>query len=115
MSPATSGDHWQMQQCFNVFTDINKVFFMVLFHCCILLEIKLTTITTNVRTRHHNGRLVHKGYGTKTNPEAKVDSSSSFQVFGMGKGSTRDYLRLIEDMSSMLMSRDLHCMPMMDD
>ena len=42
-----SGEHWQMQQCFNVFTDIYKVFFfLVLFHCCILLEIKLTTTTT---------------------------------------------------------------------
>ena len=34
-----SGD--QMQQCFNVFTDIHKVLFPVLFHCCVLLEIKL--------------------------------------------------------------------------
>ena len=41
-----SGDHWQMQQCFNVFADIYTVFFfLVLFHCCILLEIKLTTTT----------------------------------------------------------------------
>ena len=40
-----SGDHWQMQQCFNVLTDIYKVFFLVLFHCCILLEIKLMTTT----------------------------------------------------------------------
>ena len=39
-----SGDHWQMFQCFNVFTDIYKVF-LVLFHYCILLEIKLTTKT----------------------------------------------------------------------
>ena len=40
-----SGDHWQMHQCFNVFTDIYKVFFLVLFHCCILLEIKRITAT----------------------------------------------------------------------
>ena len=36
---------WQMQQCFNVFTGIYQVLFQALFHCCILLEIKLTTTT----------------------------------------------------------------------
>ena len=36
-----SGDHWQMQQCFNVFIDIYKVLFLVLFHCYILLEMIL--------------------------------------------------------------------------
>ena len=39
-----SGDHCQMQQYFNVLTDICKVLFLVLFHCCILLEIKLAAI-----------------------------------------------------------------------
>ena len=40
-----SGDHWQMQQCFNVVTDIYTVFFLALFNCCILLKIKLIIIT----------------------------------------------------------------------
>ena len=34
-----SRDHWQMQQCSNVFIDLYKVLFLVLFHCCILLLI----------------------------------------------------------------------------
>ena len=44
---AFSGDHWQMQQCF---TDIYKVF-RVLFHCFILLEMKLTT-TWSALSKH---------------------------------------------------------------
>ena len=36
---------YKMQQCFNVLPDIYKVF-MLLFYCCILLEIKLTTTAT---------------------------------------------------------------------
>ena len=40
-----SGDHWQMQHCFNVLTDIYTVFFLALFNCYILLKIKLITIT----------------------------------------------------------------------
>ena len=39
-----SGDNWQMQQCFNVLTDIYTLFFLALFNCCILLKIKLITI-----------------------------------------------------------------------
>ena len=43
------GDHWQMQQCFNMFTDIYKAF-LVPFHCCMLLEIKpITTTISRVR------------------------------------------------------------------
>ena len=38
-----------IRQCFNVLTDIYEVF-LLLFHCCILLEIKLTTIATAVAT-----------------------------------------------------------------
>ena len=34
-----------MQQCFDILTDINHAF-LLLFHCCILLEIKFTTTTT---------------------------------------------------------------------
>ena len=39
----------RMQQCFNVLTDINKVF-LLLFHSCILLEIKLTITGTGTAT-----------------------------------------------------------------
>ena len=36
---------YRMQQCFNVFPDIYKVF-LLLFRCCILLEIKLIATAT---------------------------------------------------------------------
>ena len=39
----------RMQQCFNVLTDIYKVFLLV-FHCCILLKIKLTITATATAT-----------------------------------------------------------------
>ena len=39
----------RMQQRFNVLTDIHKVF-LLLFHCCILLEIKLTFTATAAAT-----------------------------------------------------------------
>ena len=39
------GDHWQMQQCVNVLTDIYTLLFMALFNCCILLKIKFNSIT----------------------------------------------------------------------
>ena len=35
----------RMQQCFNVLIDIYHEF-LLLFYCCVLLEIKLTTTTT---------------------------------------------------------------------
>ena len=37
----------RMQQCFNVLIDIYYEF-LLLFYCCVLLEIKLTTTTTKV-------------------------------------------------------------------
>ena len=40
----------RMQHCFNVFIDINHEF-LLLFYCCFLLEIKLTTITTTISYR----------------------------------------------------------------
>ena len=40
----------RMQQCFTVFTDIYKVF-LLLCHCCIQLEIKLTTTTKLVMAK----------------------------------------------------------------
>ena len=46
MSPAASlVTTGRCSNVFNAFTDISKVF-LLLFHCCILLEIKLTTTTT---------------------------------------------------------------------
>ena len=38
-----------MQQCFNVLIDIYHEF-LLLFYCCVLLEIKLTTTTTTTTT-----------------------------------------------------------------
>ena len=46
MSPTASlMTTYRMQQCFNVLPDIYNVF-LLLFHSCILLEIKLTTTAT---------------------------------------------------------------------
>ena len=54
----------RMQQYFNIFTDIQQVS-LLLFHCCILLKIKLTTAThfnTAIATRfctwHDSGAIV---------------------------------------------------------
>ena len=42
----------RMQQCFNVLIDIYHEF-LLLFYCCVLLEIKLTTTTTtSIKNRH---------------------------------------------------------------
>ena len=38
----------RMQQCFNVLIDIYHEF-LLLFYCCVLLEIKLTTTTTGFK------------------------------------------------------------------
>ena len=46
MSPTASlVTTYRLQQCFNVFPDINKEF-LLLFRCCILLEIKLIATAT---------------------------------------------------------------------
>ena len=39
----------RMQQCFDVFIDIYHEF-LLLFYCCVLLEIKLSTTTTTITT-----------------------------------------------------------------
>ena len=48
----------RMQQCFNVLIDIYHEF-LLLFYCCVLLEIKLTTTTTNEWEKNITTETVH--------------------------------------------------------
>ena len=47
-----------MYQCFNEFTDIESIF-LLLFHCCILLDIKLTTTTISFVAIRLNHQIQH--------------------------------------------------------